>query len=142
MTVPNPVIVHGDYKANNVLLKSGAEPIIIDWELAHIGDPLEDLAWTMLWTTPDDIVGGMLTADRFLTEYEQLTMKVIDRQRFFFWQVFSLVKLAAIFLKGIEHKSGQALPRPTLLMLAQALPCVEEALSALLLRETLGGIGK
>ncbi|EQB01055.1 hypothetical protein V475_16000 [Sphingobium baderi LL03] len=140
-TVECPVIVHGDYKANNILLKANAEPVIIDWELAHIGDPVEDLAWTMLWTSPDDLVEGMMTPDEFLSEYEHQTGTTVDRRRLLFWKIFSLVKLAAIFLKGLETPPGGVVPRPTLLMLGQAIPCIEQALGDLLLRELEGSVG-
>lgn len=44
---PPAVLVHGDYGPNNVLLDPVAETVvaILDWEWAHVGDPLEDLAW-------------------------------------------------------------------------------------------------
>jgi aminoglycoside phosphotransferase (APT) family kinase protein len=129
-----PVIVHGDYKANNVLLEEGMRPVIIDWELAHIGDRLEDLAWTMLWSTPDDLVGGMLAPVEVLSEYERASGVAIDSSLLHFWKLFSLVKLAAIFLKGIESGPDGRQPRPLLLMLAQALPCIEEALAELMCR--------
>ena len=133
-----PVIVHGDFKANNVLLGESTRPVIIDWELAHIGDRLEDLAWTMLWTTPDDLVGGMMSPAEFLEQYEHASGTQVDRRVLHFWKLFSLVKLAAIFFKGIEPGPKCRPPRPTLLMLAQALPCIEEAIAALLLANSSG----
>ncbi len=41
------VLVHGDYGPNNVLLDAAAQEVIavVDWEWAHAGDPVEDLAW-------------------------------------------------------------------------------------------------
>lgn len=135
-----PVIVHGDFKANNILLQDGTRPVIIDWELAHVGERLEDLAWTMLWSTPEDLVGGMLTPKEFIAEYERLSGTVVDPGRLQFWKVFSLVKLAAIFLKGIQAGPHGRPPRPQLLMLAQALPCIEQALAALLCRVAEQGI--
>jgi len=44
---PGAVLVHGDYGPNNVLLDQRASAVIavLDWEWAHAGDPLEDLAW-------------------------------------------------------------------------------------------------
>jgi aminoglycoside phosphotransferase (APT) family kinase protein len=46
-TCPPGVLVHGDYGPNNVLLDPAAEEVvaILDWEWAHAGNPLEDLAW-------------------------------------------------------------------------------------------------
>jgi aminoglycoside phosphotransferase (APT) family kinase protein len=44
---PLAVLVHGDYGPNNVLLDPAAYEVIaiVDWEWAHAGDPVEDLAW-------------------------------------------------------------------------------------------------
>ena len=44
---PGAVLVHGDFGPNNVLLDAGAQRVtaVLDWEWAHAGDPVEDLAW-------------------------------------------------------------------------------------------------
>lgn len=44
---PGAVIVHGDFGPNNVLLDAAARRVtaVLDWEWAHAGDPVEDLAW-------------------------------------------------------------------------------------------------
>lgn len=41
------VLVHGDYGPNNMLFDpvTHATTAIVDWEWAHAGDPVEDLAW-------------------------------------------------------------------------------------------------
>lgn len=41
------VLVHGDYDPNNVLLDPVGFHVtaVLDWEFAHLGDPVEDLAW-------------------------------------------------------------------------------------------------
>ncbi len=46
-TPASAVLVHGDYGPNNVLLDSRALGVmaVLDWEWAHAGDPIEDLAW-------------------------------------------------------------------------------------------------
>ena len=88
----------------------------------------------MLWSTPDDLVGGMLAPSEFLAEYERASGTAVDRSELHFWKLFSLVKLAAIFLKGIRSGPEDRSPRPLLLMLGQALPCIEEAMAALLCR--------
>lgn len=127
------VIVHGDYKANNILMRGGQQPIVIDWELAHVGDRHEDLAWTMAWTSPYDIVGGMMTRDDYIATYAAISGQRVDPDRLRFWQMFSLVKLAAIFLKGIEPRLHGEPLQPLHLMLGQAVPRLEMAIFDLLL---------
>ncbi|HEY2178706.1 MAG TPA: phosphotransferase family protein, partial [Caulobacteraceae bacterium] len=63
-------VVHGDYRAGN-FLHDGAGKIVavLDWEMVHLGDPLEDLAWAMdpLWSpAPDGRVSGMVAAEEGL----------------------------------------------------------------------------
>ena len=40
-----PVIVHGDFGPQNVLIEGGGITALVDWEFAHVGQPVEDLAW-------------------------------------------------------------------------------------------------
>ncbi len=40
-----PVLVHGDYRHGNLIIGAQGVHAVLDWELAHIGDPAEDLAW-------------------------------------------------------------------------------------------------
>lgn len=98
--IATPCIVHGDFKANNILWSEAGSPVILDWELAHIGDPAEDLAWTMLWSTRDDIVCGLLAPSDYIAAYEKASGAPVDRQRLFFWQLYALVKLCGILRSG------------------------------------------
>jgi len=45
---PRVTIVHGDYRTGNFLQQDGAITAILDWELVHLGDPHEDLAWASM----------------------------------------------------------------------------------------------
>jgi aminoglycoside phosphotransferase (APT) family kinase protein len=133
-TIDKPVLVHGDYKTNNLLF-SATGPVVIDWEMAHLGDAYEDLAWTLLWTTKFDLAQGLLTEEQYLNAYAEESGVAVDRARLFFWRIFSLLKLAAIFLSGGAQGIASE-PRPQLAMLGRALPWIENRLS-ILLRETL-----
>lgn len=115
-------LIHGDFKTNNLVAGENGRLAIIDWELAHIGDPLEDLAWTMLWQTPHDLVGGMLTPDDYLAAYQRATGIPIDRSRLAYWQLFVLMKLMAIFARSLQLDAGSGHPRPTHIMLDRAKP--------------------
>lgn len=126
-------LVHGDFKTNNLLFDEGRTQAVIDWELAHIGDPLEDLAWTMLWNTEYDLVNGLLSPPAFLASYAAASGTVLDSRRLFFWHVFSLFKLAAIFLRGLKTATADVPARPMLIQLARALPHLEKQLAELLI---------
>jgi Ser/Thr protein kinase RdoA (MazF antagonist) len=41
-------LVHGDFGPNNVLLDDRGQAVtaVLDWEWAHAGDPIDDVAWT------------------------------------------------------------------------------------------------
>ncbi|MDJ0852187.1 MAG: phosphotransferase family protein [Myxococcota bacterium] len=47
---PRPALVHGDFRNGNVLVTETGLAAVLDWELAHRGDPMEDLAWLCLRT--------------------------------------------------------------------------------------------
>jgi len=125
-------LVHGDFKANNLVFDPTGRVAVIDWELSHLGDPLEDLAFTMLWTSQYDLVGGMLSAEDYIAAYEHASGSLVDRDRLFFRQLFAQVKIAAIFLKGLRTETADAVARPSLVMLGRALPWVEQRIAELL----------
>ena len=125
-------LVHGDFKANNLVFDPTGRVAVIDWELSHLGDPLEDLAFTMLWTSQYDLVGGMLSAEDYIAAYEHASGSRVDRDRLFFWQLFAQVKIAAIFLKGLQTETADSFARPSLVMLGRALPWVEQRIAELL----------
>jgi aminoglycoside phosphotransferase (APT) family kinase protein len=133
-----PCLIHGDFKANNLLFDKRGHVAVIDWELAHIGDPYEDLAFTLLWTTRFDIVGGMLSPDQYLTCYSNASGKNIDYKRLHYWQVFSWLKLAGIFLKGYSENSSDKVEKPARIMLLRAIPWINYQLAKLLSNTTYG----
>jgi aminoglycoside phosphotransferase (APT) family kinase protein len=78
-----PRLVHGDYRAANVLFVGPELEAVIDWEIWSVGDPRPDLAWLLMHTNPShvfhrdrspaDVEAGRLmpTADELLTTYLQ-----------------------------------------------------------------------
>lgn len=70
---PHPsgaVLVHGDYGPNNVLLDPGGQQVtaVLDWEWAHVGDRLEDLAWCE-WVMRTIHPGHLDALDGFFDAY-------------------------------------------------------------------------
>ena len=87
-------LVHGDFKTNNLMLTDAGRTTVLDWEMAHLGDPVEDLAWTLLWTTRFDLIGGLLSRDEYLNAYCEMSGTRFDAMRLFYWEVFARMKLA------------------------------------------------
>ena len=96
------VLVHGDFKPGNTLLRGDEVAVMLDWELAHLGDPLEDLGWV---TNPlrrrEHIIPGAWEVDDLVGHYEQITGTAVDRQALRWWNVFSNLKLSVIVLTGL-----------------------------------------
>ena len=120
-------LVHADFKTNNLIFGADGSITVLDWELAHLGDPTEDLAWTMLWTTRFDLVGGLLTEREYLAAYEAESGTPVDPAVLLYWQLFALVKLAAIFHTGSSRGIS-----PTLLLMGRAVHHIDAELGRLL----------
>lgn len=124
-------LVHGDFKANNLLHGGRGLAAVLDWELAHLGDPVEDLGWTMLWRTEWDLVGGLLSEAEYVAVYEELAGVAVDPDALTFWRLFALVKLAAVFMiQGGRDTITSA--TPTLAMMGRAIPWVERTIAEFL----------
>ena len=98
------VLVHADYRAGNFLYDSEGEiRAFLDWEMVHLGDPLEDVAWACIrpWRwAGDERIGGWMERREFYRLYEEASGFRVDEAAVRFWEVLGNVKLAAIFLTG------------------------------------------
>jgi aminoglycoside phosphotransferase (APT) family kinase protein len=71
---PAPLcLVHGDFNISNMLVPPEGGLRIVDWEVARVGDPREDLGWFKLAaaTVPPDLIG--LDDVGFCARYRELT---------------------------------------------------------------------
>jgi aminoglycoside phosphotransferase (APT) family kinase protein len=93
---PRVSIIHGDYRLGNFLEQDGHITAILDWELVHLGDPVEDLGWAFLpqYRGGTGLVCGLTSDDDFLARYERQAGFAVDRGALRFWLVFALLKLA------------------------------------------------
>jgi len=97
------VVVHGDYRSGNYLYDDRGINVMLDWEMAHLGDPMEDLGWaSMMFWGRAELAGGLMEREAFYRLYERKTGYPVDRKRLFFYQVLGNAKTAAIFLTGIR----------------------------------------
>ncbi len=77
--LPDPTqstsLIHGDFRNGNLIVNTEGLGAVLDWELAHMGDPMEDLAWLCLrfWRfgSDDFLVGGFGTLATLQTAYEE-----------------------------------------------------------------------
>ncbi len=87
---PEPKLVHGDFRLGNLLVDDGRLGAVVDWELAHAGDPMCDLAWMCLRTWRfghDDLeVGGFGLLDDLRSAYSDAGGSW-DARRFAWWTV-------------------------------------------------------
>jgi aminoglycoside phosphotransferase (APT) family kinase protein len=99
-------IVHGDYRVGNVLYATdGSIRGVVDWEMAHLGDPIEDIAWSFMadweWAR-DGKKGGIITAADAIRIYEQASGLKVDPAALRWWSVFSNVKAQGIWVTGAK----------------------------------------
>jgi aminoglycoside phosphotransferase (APT) family kinase protein len=104
-------VVHGDYRTGNFLHDGqGTILAILDWEMVHLGDPLEDLAWAIdpLWGHYDESrVAGMIPRAEALAIWSQVSGLPIDPEALAWWELFSAVKGQAIWTSaGREYRQG------------------------------------
>ncbi len=98
-------LVHGDYRTGNFLYDQSGITGVLDWELAHAGDPVEDLGWVVIksWRwAGDDRVGGLCPREEFVRMYQDAGGVKVDAAALKFWEVFSNVKFAIIFITGTK----------------------------------------
>ncbi|MFP6653997.1 MAG: phosphotransferase family protein [Myxococcota bacterium] len=71
----DPVLVHGDFRLGNFLATEAGLTAVLDWELVHRGDAMEDLAWLCLRTwrfgTDEQTVGGFGSLAALRSAYEE-----------------------------------------------------------------------
>jgi aminoglycoside phosphotransferase (APT) family kinase protein len=100
-------VVHGDYRSGNILHDGqGRILAVLDWEMAHLGDPLEDLAWCCdpLWNHFDDSrVAGTIPEADAIAIWERASGLVADRATLAWWKLFSAVKGCAIWTTSAKE---------------------------------------
>ena len=97
---PRITVVHGDYRIGNFLDLDGRISAILDWELVHLGDPMEDLGWICLqaWRGRSPYMCHLLTRDELKQKYQKLTGAAIDPAAVHYWEVFGTFKLTVMHL--------------------------------------------
>ncbi len=104
------VTVHGDFRMGNLLVGPDGLAAVLDWELAHGGDPAEDIGWLCApaWRFGGSgEVGGFGAIEELLSAYAEAGGEAMDPARVHWWQVYATVKWATICaLQASAHLGG------------------------------------
>ncbi|MEQ1752820.1 MAG: phosphotransferase family protein [Micropepsaceae bacterium] len=103
-------VVHGDYRNGNFLHDGqGNIRAILDWEMSHIGDPLEDLGWALdpLWSPDRDNPGSMIPRADAIAIWEKASGLKASAKALGWWSIFAALKGAAIWISSAkEYQAG------------------------------------
>lgn len=104
-------VVHGDYRTGNFMFDdAGTITAVLDWEMCHLGDPLEDLAWALdpLWAASGpELPGSLIPRAQAIALWEKASGLTADPQALSWWQLFSHVKGLGIWISSShEYATG------------------------------------
>jgi aminoglycoside phosphotransferase (APT) family kinase protein len=112
-------LVHGDFRHGNLIIGPDGVRAVLDWELAHTGDPMEDLGWVCVtsWRFGeiDKPVGGFGSREELFAGYEAAGRQV-DPERARFWEVMGTLRWGVMccgmmqrFRTGPDHSMERAM---------------------------------
>jgi aminoglycoside phosphotransferase (APT) family kinase protein len=98
-----PILLHGDFRNGNIMFDPEKGVVaVLDWELAHLGDPAEDMGWicTNSWRfgRPDRPVGGFGEYADLLAGYAAAGGRPIELSRVRFWQMLGSLRWGVMCL--------------------------------------------
>jgi aminoglycoside phosphotransferase (APT) family kinase protein len=107
-----PTFCHGDFRVGNFAVDADGLVSVLDWEFAHVGDPVDDVAWPIVraWRFGADErrLGGVGDVEPYLERYNELTGRGITLEELDVWEVFGNVKWAIGCLTQCRrHLNGQ-----------------------------------
>ncbi len=107
-----PTVVHGDFRLGNVMVGPDGLRAVLDWELAHIGDPMEDLGWLCVkaWRFGSPLpVAGVGTYEQLIEAYEEASGTAVDPDVVRWWEVLGTLKWGIMCIgQANAHISGAA----------------------------------
>ena len=108
-----PSLVHGDFRLGNFMVDSTGLRAVLDWELAHLGDPMEDVAWPIIHAWRFDrhrTSGDFPDRDRWLAAYEAASGETLDHDAVRWWEVAGTFKWAVICVSQARRHLDGSLP--------------------------------
>ena len=105
-------VVHGDFRLGNLMVGPDGLRAVLDWELAHLGDPMEDLGWLCVraWRFGSDLpVAGVGTYDELYAAYAAASGREVDPAAVRWWEVLGTLRWGVIcILQASSHLSGMS----------------------------------
>jgi len=103
---------HGDFRIGNFVVDHDGLVAVLDWEFAHVGDPVEDVAWPIVraWRFGVDgkRLGGVGEVEPYLERYNELTGRDVTLADLDVWEVFGNIKWAiGCLTQSRRHLNGQ-----------------------------------
>ncbi len=91
-----PTLVHGDFRNGNMIVGPDGVRAVLDWELAHLGDPMRDLAWLCVnswrYGEIDKPVGGFGEREDLVAGYEAAGGAKVDPAALLYWEVLGTLR--------------------------------------------------
>ncbi len=114
-----PVLIHGDFRMGNLMVGPDGLAAVLDWELAHLGDAHEDLAYGCMtvWRFGqiDKPAFGCADLATYFAAYEAAGGAAVDPDRFRFWLIYrtlwwalGCMQMADIWRNGIDKNLERA----------------------------------
>jgi aminoglycoside phosphotransferase (APT) family kinase protein len=96
-------LVHGDFQPNNAVIHPDGNYVLVDWELAHVGDPREDLGWMNLCgaNQPPDLIAADPKA--FYARYRELRDLPVDAVNPATVAYFTVLGAGTVFLPMVRQ---------------------------------------
>jgi aminoglycoside phosphotransferase (APT) family kinase protein len=108
---PRRTLVHGDFRNGNLLVDEAGLVAVLDWELAHLGDPLQDLGYLCanVWRFGSALpVGGFGDYADLLAGYASVTGETPAMRDIHYWQVHAALSWGMVCLLMLHlYRSGQ-----------------------------------
>jgi aminoglycoside phosphotransferase (APT) family kinase protein len=120
LPAPAPhVLVHGDFRMGNIMVDGHGLAAVLDWEIAHLGDAHEDLAWGCVnaWRFGriDQTAFGCADLHTYFEAYEAESGQKVDRTRFRFWLIYrtlwwalGCLQMGEIWRTGLDNSLERA----------------------------------
>ncbi len=108
---PAPELVHGDFRNGNLVVGPDGVRAVLDWELAHLGDPVEDLGWMCVKSWRFGVsghpVGGFGHVPELVAAYQAAGGRPVDEDALRFWVGLGTLKWGVICVgQAFTHLNG------------------------------------